>query len=181
MMKKLYVLFIPTAIIAVLCTVLLYQLTNDSTAARTIPSLENKKIPTFKLQTLDGKKTYSNHDFSGEIALVNFFASWCTPCKAEHPILLSLAQRGVPIYGINMKDKYADVVSWFAKDGNPYKITLKDDTGRSMVAWGLYGLPETFVIDRNGVIRFRWAGPLTADIVNQNILPLIKRLEKGNK
>ena len=167
MMKKILYLFIASLFVF-----------GAETQARNLTKNHVRNVPEFKMKNFEGTKTLTRKDILGDVALVNFFASWCTPCKAEHPMLMSLSKRGIPIYGINMRDKKANVVSWFAKDGNPYKIVLRDQSGRQMVKWGLYGLPETFVIDKKGVIHYRIAGPLTPKVINEDILPLIETLRK---
>ena len=114
----------------------------------------------------------------GRVSLVNVFASWCAPCRVEHPVLNALSRSNrVPIYGINYKDRPEAARSWLAELGNPY-IRIGADDGRVGIEWGVYGVPETFVVDREGRIRYKHVGPLTRDDIERKILPLIAKLEK---
>lgn len=112
----------------------------------------------------------------GDVSLVNVFASWCLPCRAEHPLIVELADReGVTVHGINYKDKPEDATAWLAELGNPYS-RVGADSGRAAIEWGVYGVPETFVIDGKGHIRYHHRGPLFPAIVESDIVPLIDRL-----
>ncbi len=151
---------------------------------REIPSaLIDKPVPEFVLPALEGADVpgFSSGDLrSGEVALVNVFASWCVPCRAEHPFLMRLAEdRVVPIYGINYKDNPADALGWLAELGNPYVAIGTDEIGRVAIDWGVYGVPETFVIDGAGMIRYRHVGPLLSKTLERDILPLIKSLRQS--
>jgi cytochrome c biogenesis protein CcmG/thiol:disulfide interchange protein DsbE len=116
---------------------------------------------------------------AGSVRLVNFFASWCVPCLAEHPLLTRLArEEGIPLFGVNYKDPTDAATAWLDRHGNPYELVGADTDGRTAIDWGVYGVPETFVVDGEGHIRFRHAGPLTPDIVRTQILPLIRDLSK---
>ncbi len=108
------------------------------------------------------------------VKLVNYWASWCAPCRIEHPILMEIADSGVPIYGINYKDDPEKALAFLDELGNPYEALGADATGRTGIDWGLYGVPETYVIDGEGVIRLRFAGPVTRDIYEKRILPAIE-------
>src|SRR5262249_39721989 len=106
-------------------------------------------------------------------------ASWCVPCRAEHPILLRLKREGrVAIYGINYKDKAADAGKWLGELGNPYTAIGYDEAGRVGIDFGVYGVPETFVVDRDGRIRYKHVGPITTQALDQTLLPLIAQLER---
>jgi cytochrome c biogenesis protein CcmG/thiol:disulfide interchange protein DsbE len=145
-----------------------------------LPSaLIDQPAPDFALPPLPGdERGFSSADLRGHVSLVNVFASWCTPCRAEHPILNALAKPGrVPIYGINYKDKADPALAWLAELGNPYTRIGADD-GRVGIDWGVYGVPETFIVDRAGRIRYKHVGPLTQNDVERTILPLVTRLEK---
>jgi cytochrome c biogenesis protein CcmG/thiol:disulfide interchange protein DsbE len=145
-----------------------------------VPSaLIGKSAPQFSLPPIDGNGTgLSNADLAGKPSLVNVFASWCPPCHAEHPLLAQLAQSGVPIYGINFKDKPADAKAFLDQLGNPYARIGADRDGRVALEWGVYGYPETFVIDRAGVVRYRHVGPLMAHDVERTIRPLLAQLAR---
>lgn len=145
-------------------------LIDDPVPEFTLPALEGTGLPGFSATNLR----------SGEVALVNVFASWCIPCRAEHPFLMALSrERVIPIYGINYKDKPSDALSWLAELGNPYTAIGVDQGGRTAIDWGIYGVPETFVIDRTGVIRYRHVGPLFPDALTNTILPLIRYLREN--
>lgn len=147
-----------------------------------LPSaLIDRPAPDFALPPLPGAEDgFSRADLGGSVGLVNVFASWCVPCLAEHPILTRLAEEeGVPLYGINYKDAAADATAWLAEHGNPYDRIGVDNEGRASIDWGVYGVPETFVVDREGRIRYRHAGPITPTLANETLLPLIRRLEEG--
>lgn len=146
--------------------------------AQALPSaLLNKEAPAFDLATLQGGGTLSRDGLKGQPAVVNFFASWCIPCRIEHPLLMRLAQQDhIPIYGIAYKDKPEDASKLLAQMGDPYRRIGLDRDGRTGLDFGVYGVPETYVIDRDGHIRKRFVGPLTADQVNDELLPLLKKL-----
>jgi cytochrome c biogenesis protein CcmG/thiol:disulfide interchange protein DsbE len=145
-----------------------------------LPSpLIDQPAPQFDLPPLPGAEhRFSSADLAGHVSLVNTFASWCAPCREEHPVLNALAQtKRVPIYGINYKDKEDAALAWLAELGNPYTGIGADD-GRVGIDWGVYGVPETFVVDRGGRIRYKHVGPLTRADVERIILPLVAQLEK---
>jgi cytochrome c biogenesis protein CcmG/thiol:disulfide interchange protein DsbE len=147
-----------------------------------VPSaLLDKPIPAFTLAALPGTNVpgFSDDTLKGKVALVNVFASWCVPCKVEHPILMRLAaEKRVPIYGLNWKDRGADATRWLRELGNPYAAIGHDESGRVGIEWGVYGAPETFVIDREGRVRYKYVGPITPALLQETILPLIAKLEK---
>jgi cytochrome c biogenesis protein CcmG, thiol:disulfide interchange protein DsbE len=145
---------------------------------RALPSaLLNKEAPDFNLARLNGDGTLSLASLRGHPVLINFFASWCIPCRIEQPILMRLAnQEHLPLYGINYEDKPADAAKLLASLGDPYRAVGLDPKGRTGLNFGVYGVPETFVLDRDGHIRKRFAGPLTAEQVEQELLPLLKSL-----
>lgn len=107
--------------------------------------------------------------------LVNFFASWCVPCVIEHPQLMALQRQGVPVFGIAYKDKPRDALAFLARHGNPFARLAADEPGRVAIDWGVYGVPESYLIDRQGLIRWRWAGPITEDTLRADLLPLLRR------
>jgi cytochrome c biogenesis protein CcmG/thiol:disulfide interchange protein DsbE len=129
----------------------------------TLPSaLIDHPVPAFELPPLLGDAGLSSEDLKGQVALVNVFASWCVPCRVEHPVLMRLAEEGVPIYGINYKDPPDQAQAWLADLGNPFQKIGADRNGRVGIEWGVYGVPETFVIDAEGRIRHKHVGPIQA-------------------
>lgn len=148
---------------------------------REVPSpLIGKPVPKFSLPAVQGRTLgLSSTDLKGEVSLVNVFASWCTACRAEHPLLMELKQKGVvPIHGLNYKDRPEDAAKWLDDLGDPYTRTGADLNGRVAIDWGVYGVPETFVIDREGRIAYKQIGPITPQALEKTILPLIERLKK---
>jgi cytochrome c biogenesis protein CcmG/thiol:disulfide interchange protein DsbE len=110
--------------------------------------------------------------------LLNVWASWCVSCREEHPLLVELAKSGiVPVYGLNYKDQRDDALRWLKQFGDPYTISIVDPEGRTGIDYGVYGVPETYVIDKNGVIRYKQIGPVTVDALQTKILPLVKELQ----
>ena len=147
-----------------------------------LPSaLIGKPVPVFSLPPVQGRALgLSSDDLKGEVSLVNVFASWCVACREEHPLLMHLKAQGVvPIYGINYKDKPEDAARWLDTMGDPYTRTGADRDGRVAIDWGVYGVPETYVVDRAGRIAFKQIGPVNEQVLSETILPLITRL-RGN-
>ena len=177
MNKRGWIFLIPAAMFSLLAVGVFAGLGIDPNV---LPSpLIDQPAPRFELPPLPGtERGFSSADLAGHVSLVNAFASWCVPCRAEHPILNDLARtRRVAIYGIDYKDKADAALAWIAELGNPYARIGADD-GRVGIDWGVYGVPETFIVDQGGRIRFKHVGPLTQADVEQTILPLIARLEK---
>jgi cytochrome c biogenesis protein CcmG/thiol:disulfide interchange protein DsbE len=146
-----------------------------------LPSaLIDKPVPDFELPPIEGLDGpgLSTEDLEGEVSLVNVFASWCVPCRVEHPLLERLAEQGVTIYGINYKDPADKAAAWLGEMGNPYAKIGADRSGRVAIDWGVYGVPETFVIDRHGRIRHRHVGPLQARDLDGMILPMLAELNE---
>ncbi len=144
-----------------------------------VPSvLIDKPVPEFDLPPLfDDKPGLATADLNGQVALVNVFASWCIPCRVEHPLFMRVAEEGeVPVYGINYKDAPADAKRWLAELGDPYTRIGADRDGRAGIEWGVYGVPETFLVDGTGTIRFKHVGPLTVDVLDETIMPLVREL-----
>jgi cytochrome c biogenesis protein CcmG/thiol:disulfide interchange protein DsbE len=149
---------------------------------REVPSpLIGKPAPPFQLPQLhDPEKTFSQNDVAGKVWLLNVWASWCGPCREEHPIWVDLAKsKVVPIYGLNYKDKRTDSIAWLQRYGDPYVLSASDIQGRIGIDYGVYGVPETYVIDKQGVIRFKQIGPVTPAVLKDKILPLIAKLNKN--
>jgi len=146
---------------------------------REVPSpLIGKPAPAFQLPRLDDPtKTISREDMLGKVWMLNVWASWCAPCREEHPLVIDIARRKlVPVYGLNYKDKHAAATGWLANLGNPYQANLVDADGRVGIDFGVYGVPETFIIDRQGIVRMKHIGPLTPQVVREKVEPLLKEL-----
>jgi cytochrome c biogenesis protein CcmG, thiol:disulfide interchange protein DsbE len=176
MRRLLYIL--PVLAFAAAAAVFYARLGHDP---QRLPSaLIDKSVPQFTLPSpLEGQPGLSTEDLTGRVVLVNVFASWCLPCGVEHPLLTQLAkEKGIPIYAINYKDKTDDARRWLAQLGNPFERIGQDLDGRVAIEWGVYGVPETFVVDREGRIRHRHAGPLMQKDVDEVILPLVRKLSQ---
>ncbi len=148
---------------------------------REIPSpLIGKAVPDFRLAPVKGRTLgLATEDLQGEVSLVNVFASWCVACREEHPLLMRLSRQGiVPIHGLNYKDAPKDAADWLDRLGDPYTRTGADIDGRVGIDWGVYGVPETFVIDRNGHIVYKHIGPISARDWEEKMGPLVERLRK---
>jgi cytochrome c biogenesis protein CcmG, thiol:disulfide interchange protein DsbE len=146
---------------------------------REIPSpLVNKPAPAFELPRLrDPATKLTVAQMKGQVWVLNVFASWCTPCLAEHPYVTQLAKQGVKVVGLNYKDKPEDATNWLRKHGDPYSAIVVDADGRAGIDWGVYGVPETFVIDKQGVIRHKQIGPITPQALREEILPALAKLK----
>lgn len=169
---------IPLGIFIVLVVFLAIGLKLDP---REVPSpLIGKPAPDFKLALLsDPGKQLSPADLRGKVWLFNVWASWCASCRQEHEVLLDLSkQGGVLIYGMDYKDQPGDAQAVLNRYGNPYVETVVDLDGRAGINYGVYGVPETYLIDRNGIIRHKHTGPLTREILDKKILPLVKELQQ---
>ena len=145
-----------------------------------VPSpLINKPAPAFTLPQLhDPSKRFSSQDMKGQVWMLNVWASWCVSCREEHPVLMALARRNiVPIYGLDYKDKNEDGEAWLRNGGDPYTLISTDADGRVGIDYGVYGVPETYVIDKQGVIRYKQIGAITHENLQNKILPLIAELQ----
>lgn len=145
-----------------------------------LPSvLVGKPVPAFTLPAIEGRaEGFSSADLLGKVALVNIFASWCVPCRAEHPLISELSRTGlVPIYGINYKDKAPDALAWLAELGDPYTKIGADTDGRVAIDFGAYGVPETYIVGADGIVAYRIVGPITRATLDQTLLPLIRSLQ----
>ena len=169
---------IPLGLFLVMVVFLAIGLGRDPHA---VPSpLINKAAPTFRLPQLKApEKTFSAEDMRGKVWILNVWASWCISCRDEHPLLLDYAKSGaVPIYGLNYKDKREDAIAWLGELGDPYVLSAADIDGRVAIDYGVYGAPETYVIDQNGTIRFKQVGPVTPDVWTDKVLPLVQELNR---
>jgi cytochrome c biogenesis protein CcmG/thiol:disulfide interchange protein DsbE len=165
-------------IFAALVALLAVGLTRDP---REVPSpLIGKPAPQFELPLLQQEgKTFSSRQMAGKVWLLNVWASWCEPCLQEHPVISALAKTlPAPVVGLNYKDARKDALPWLERNGNPFFLTAYDGTGRIGIDYGVYGVPETYVIDKKGVIRYKRIGPVTPEIVAQKIEPLVQELAR---
>lgn len=149
---------------------------------REVPSpLIGRPVPQFSLPPVLGRTLgLSDQDLKGEVSVVNVFASWCIPCRQEHPLIQRLA-REVPVHGLNYKDRPEDAARWLDELGDPYTRTGADIDGRVSIDWGVYGVPETFIIDRDGRIAYKQIGPIPPQVLEEKILPLIRKLQQQQK
>ena len=146
---------------------------------REVPSpLIGKPAPAFELALLGAPdQKLAMQSLKGQVWVLNVWASWCVPCRVEHPLVTELAKTGgVPVYGLNYKDKPGDATAWLGRFGNPYAATLSDLDGRVGIDYGVYGVPETFVVDKQGVIRLKHIGPMTPEALNDKVLPMVRKL-----
>lgn len=172
-------LLIPLLLFAAVVVLLAVGLTLNP---REVPSpLIGKPVPEFALPPVKGRALgLSRTDLKGEVSLVNVFASWCVACREEHPLFMQLErERFVPIHGLNYKDRPEDAARWLDTLGDPYTRTGADVDGRVAIDWGVYGVPETFVVDREGRIAYKHIGPVTPDVLEQKLRPLIAGLRTG--
>jgi cytochrome c biogenesis protein CcmG/thiol:disulfide interchange protein DsbE len=150
---------------------------------REVPSpLIGKPAPHFELPLLAAPdKTFSQKDLLGKVWILNVWASWCPPCLVEHPVVTALAKSQIaPVIGLNYKDAREDALPWLKRNGDPFQFSVFDAAGRIGIDYGVYGVPETYVIDRNGVIRYKHIGPLTPEIVQKKIALLVRELNAGS-
>jgi len=176
--RRRWLLFaLPVVVFASLAVFLGLGLTRDPS---TLPSaLVGKPAPEFVLPPLEGRDEHGlgRADLGGRPMLVNVFASWCVPCRIEHPVLTRLAEQGVVVQAINYKDRPEDAKAWLAELGDPFEHVGADRSGRVGIDWGVYGVPETYVIDKDGRIAYRHVGPLQPHDVERTILPLLEQLK----
>jgi len=147
---------------------------------RQVPSpLIGKAAPPFELPRLDQpSRTFTQKEMLGSVWVLNVWASWCPPCLVEHPVVTELA-KSVPVVGLNYKDAREDALPWLARNGDPYQLSVYDAKGRIAIDYGVYGVPETYVIDQKGVIRYKHIGPLTPEVAQKKLAPLVKELRGG--
>ncbi len=166
---------IPIAVFVALIAILAVGLKLDP---RHVPSpLIGKPLPAFSLPALGSEAMLSAESLHGTPRLLNVWASWCAACRVEHPLLVELARAGrIPIVGLNYKDTRDDALGWLRRHGDPYERTVFDQEGRLGLDLGVYGVPETFVLDRHGIIRYKQVGPITREVLDDVILPLLDEL-----
>jgi cytochrome c biogenesis protein CcmG/thiol:disulfide interchange protein DsbE len=170
---------IPLALFGVLVAFLVVGLQRDPSV---IPSpLVNKAAPAFSVpQLILADQSFAPADMKGKVWMLNVWASWCVACRVEHPLLVQLARsRVVPVIGLDYKDKRGDALGFLSRHGDPYNLSAFDADGRVGIDYGVYGVPETFVIDKQGLIRHKQIGPITAEALEKTILPLIAELQKS--
>ncbi len=167
---------LPLGIFGVLVALLFVGLHLDP---REVPSpLIDKPAPAFSLPQLhEPNKTLSRQDLLGKVYLLNVWASWCAACRDEHPHLLALARtKQLPILGLNYKDTRREGSAWLKNFGDPYDASLYDGDGRIGIEFGVYGVPETFIIDKQGFVRFKHIGPVTPEVIDKRIVPMVRQL-----
>lgn len=170
--------FLPLTVAAMLALVLAWGLTRDPSD---LPStLIGKPVPDFTLPPVKGRTLgLSSADLKSEVSLVNVFASWCVACREEHPLFMRLAAQGtVPLHGLNYKDQPDDAAKWLDSLGDPYTRTGADISGRVAIDWGVYGVPETFVIGADGRVAYKHIGPVSEEALTGTILPLVEELRR---
>jgi cytochrome c biogenesis protein CcmG, thiol:disulfide interchange protein DsbE len=176
--RRRLLLLLPLAAFVALVLALAWGLTRNPS---TIPSaLIGKPAPQFSLPPVKGRTLgLSNEGLRGEVSLINVFASWCVACREEHPVLMQMKADGVaPIHGLNYKDQPNDAARWLDSMGDPYTRTGADISGRVAIDWGVYGVPETFVITKDGRIAYKHIGAVTRSVLEEKLLPLIRRLQQ---
>ena len=175
-MKK-KILALPSVVFFLILSIFFYLLIIDRNPSEIPSNLLNNNVPIFEAESLfKDKKFISSNEFKDEIILVNFFATWCKPCRDEHAYIKRFAnERDIKVIGINYKDNTEKTIKWLKDLGNPYKDILIDKNGKIAIDWGVYGIPETFIINSNGIIKYRHVGPITNKIykkinliINQN-------------
>jgi cytochrome c biogenesis protein CcmG/thiol:disulfide interchange protein DsbE len=170
---------VPVAVTAALGVAFYWGLFHSSDE---LPStLIDKPVPEFALPPIEGRDVgLITADLLGQVSIVNFWASWCAPCRAEMPLLAELAAQGaVPVFGINHKDRADQALAFLTELGDPYARIGADATGRVAIDWGVYGLPETFVIDAAGRIAYKHVGPFDRQVLQEKLLPVVSRLRAG--
>lgn len=189
--RRVIVAALPLIIFAVLAAIFLRQLMVGG-ASRDIPSaLIGKPVPEFRLEPLEGLSNgdgspvpgVSSADLGGRVSIVNVWASWCAPCRAEHPLLMTLGERDdVRLVGINYKDKTANALRFLGQLGNPFDAVGVDPRGSAAIDWGVYGVPETFVVAADGTIAYKHVGPITPESLEAKFLPALeKTIAQGGK
>lgn len=164
---------LPLAIMALLAGLLAFALLTRSDSNQT-DRLIGEPVPDFALQPADGQPGFSPLSLQGNAYLLNVWGSWCPPCEAEHPFLMELRAEGVPIYGLAWRDSSETANAFLNRLGNPFAGIVLDPRGEAVIALGVTGAPETFVVDSEGIIRARWAGPLTRSIYERELRPALE-------
>ena len=181
--RRAWLVFVPLALFAAVAGLFLLRL-GAGDASRLPSALIGKSVPAFALAAVDGlgKPGLAAADLkTGKVTVVNVFASWCGPCREEAPALLQLSQQGLPLVGIAYKDKPENTRRFLADDGDPFRAIGADTTGRTGIDFGVYGVPETYVVDGTGTITAKIVGPLTDDAIRKDLLPAVARAELAEK
>lgn len=170
--------FIPLAVFAALAGVLLWALLDPERDPQEIPTpLLGKSVPAFKLPLLyESKRLVDNQLLQGQVTLLNVWGSWCVACLQEHPFLVELAAKGVRLVGVNYGDEEASALEWLEQHGNPYESVIVDSDGSFGIDLGVYGAPETYLVDKQGVIRYKRVGIISPDLWRTEIEPLYRQL-----
>ncbi len=171
---------LPVAVFAVICAVFALPMLDGRDPSVIASNLIDKPAPEFDLASPDTEVMpgFSHKDLENKLSLVNVFASWCATCHVEQPQLMRLAEReGLALYGIGYKDEGEDLLRWLARHGNPFDAVGMDATGATAIDWGVYGVPESYIVDARGRIRYKHIGPITGEDMQKTILPLLKELE----
>lgn len=178
-MKKYLATLAPLAIFIAIGAAFAIGLTRDP--ARIPSMLIDRPLPEFSLEPIEGfTEGLNSADLKGEVSMINVFGSWCISCRIEHPFLMQLKAAGeIPIYGLNWKDKPGDGTAWLERFGNPYTRIGDDQEGRVVIDLGVTGAPETFIVDREGRVRYKQVGPITPEVWRDTLSPLIEELKKG--
>ena len=182
-MKRHLFALLPLAVFGLLVILFALPLIRGDNPAELSSAMIGKPVPNFILPAVvEGELPLSRDNLLGEVSLVNFFASWCVPCQAEQPVLMRIARdEGLKVFGVNYKDDRSKAKDWLRKHGNPFAVTGYDNTGRVSIDWGVYGVPETYLIDAQGMILYRHVGPLTWQEYETSLKPLIARAVTGGQ
>lgn len=175
-MKRIVLAVLPLLVLVGLVAVFALNMERDPSLVRSV--LINKPAPQFALAAVAGTgvEGFDTASLTGEVTVVNVFASWCIPCRDEHPLIERLkAETGVRIFGINQRDAADNAVKFLTELGNPYDRIGGDTDNRVSIDWGVYGVPETFIVDRNGVITFKHVGPMTSETLTREMIPAIEK------
>ena len=176
-MKK-YFLIIPSVVFFFIVAVFFYLLIIDRNPSELPSALIKKKVPAFETSMLLERENFiSLNEFGDEVVVVNFFATWCVPCRAEHSYLKLLSNEGIKIIGINYKDNPKQAIKWLKELGNPYSNVAIDSNGSIAIDWGVYGIPETFIVNAKKIIQHRHVGPITKKEYNKFYLKILKSKE----
>lgn len=180
-MKRVVLALVPLVILGGLVWLFAANINRDPNY---VPSVMlDKPAPEFALKPIDGLNLpgFDTASLKGQVTLVNVFASWCIPCRDEHPILIELSKTGVPIFGINQKDTAENARAYLSDLGNPYARIGADTNGRVSIDWGVYGVPESFVVNAKGIITYKHTGPITEKSLKNSVMPAIEKAEKADK